>query len=356
MTNLVSLTLQGVSCQLPDGRVLFSQLHEQFDRRPTGLVGRNGVGKSVLARILAGERAPTAGRCVRVGTAHYLAQQVSLKPGQTVAGLVGVQGIIDALHRIKGGSTRPEDFDAVRERWDIHQQLHQELAASRLDDLQADTPATRLSGGEAMRVALIGAFLSGADLLILDEPTHHLDRDHRRALLDQLQRWTGGLIVVSHDRGLLETMSRIVELSSLGLKSYGGGYSFYAQAKAQEREHALQQLELRKNERRREERALSEQRERLERRQARGAKQAAEANQAPILLGRQKDRSEASGGKLRAKQEAARDALSLRVREAAQQVGRFGIPLETELVRVEADRAAEFGVADAHHSSFLWPL
>lgn len=320
MTNLVSLTLQGVSCQLPDGRVLFSQLHEQFDRRPTGLVGRNGVGKSVLARILAGERAPTAGRCVRVGTAHYLAQQVSLKPGQTVADLVGVQGIIDALHRIEGGSTRPEDFDAVRERWDIHQQLCQELAASRLDDLQADTPATQLSGGEAMRVALIGAFLCGADLLILDEPTHHLDRDNRRALLDQLQRWTGGLIVVSHDRGLLETMSRIVELSSLGLKSYGGGYSFYAQAKAQEREHALQQLELRKNERRREERALSEQRERLERRQARGAKQAAEANQAPILLGRQKDRSEASGGKLRAKQEQARDALSLRVREAAKQV------------------------------------
>lgn len=320
MTNHVSLTLQGVCFQLPDGRALFSDLDESFDGRRTGVVGRNGVGKTVLARILAGELAPSAGRCLRSGRVHYLTQQTAPQPGQSVAGLAGVQPVIDALRRIEGGSTRQEDFDAVGERWDMRERLQQELAASGLSHLRHDTPATQLSGGEAMRVALAGAFLSGADVLILDEPSNHLDREHRRALITQLQRWPGGLIVVSHDRELLETMERIVELSALGLHSYGGGYGFYAQARAQEREQAQILLDQRKAERRREERALVEQRERLEHRLSRGARQAAQANQAPILLGRQKERNESSSGRLRAQQDEARERLSQRVRDAAAQV------------------------------------
>ncbi|MCG4787903.1 hypothetical protein L0N33_21520, partial [Roseburia faecis] len=77
-----------------------------------------------------------------------------------------------------------------------------------------------------MRVALMGALMSEADLLILDEPTNHLDRQHRMALHEQLERWPNGLLVISHDRDLLERMERILELSSLGLTGYGGGYSF----------------------------------------------------------------------------------------------------------------------------------
>ncbi|HEY0915745.1 MAG TPA: ATP-binding cassette domain-containing protein, partial [Solimonas sp.] len=236
MTNPVSLTLQGVCFQLPDGRALFSELDERFDSRRTGLVGRNGVGKSVLARIMAGELSPTAGRCLRSGPVHYLAQQTTPPPDQTVAGLAGMQPMIEALRRIEAGGTRQKDFDAVGDRWDLRERLQQELAASGLPRLRHDTPAAQLSGGEAMRVALAGAFLSGADLLILDEPSNHLDREHRQALRDQLQHWNGGLIVVSHDRELLETMERIVELSALGLRSYGGGYRFYEQVRMQERE------------------------------------------------------------------------------------------------------------------------
>ena len=93
-----------------------------------------------------------------------------------------------------------------------------------------------------MRVALMGAFLSQADLLILDEPTNHLDNQHRLALHEQLQQWPNGLLVISHDRDLLENMERIVELSSLGLTSYAGGVSFYAQAKAKQLHRAQQQL------------------------------------------------------------------------------------------------------------------
>ncbi|TFW30763.1 ABC-F family ATP-binding cassette domain-containing protein [Massilia horti] len=319
MTNTY-LALESVSYVLPDGRTLFSDLREQFDSRHTGLVGRNGTGKTVLAHMLAGQLQPTTGRCVRSGSVHYLAQQVSHPALCTVAGLAGVQDTLDALARIEAGSTEPQDFDAVGDRWDIHQRLGHELERNGLGHLDVTTPAATLSGGEAMRIALIGATLSDADFLILDEPSNHLDRPNRQALIEQLQTWARGLLVISHDRQLLETMERIVELSSLGLQSYGGNYTFYAQCKTQERQNALQQLDQRKLERQREEQAMREQRERQERRQARGNQHGKDANQAKILLGRQKERSESSAGKQRQQHAASREQLAQRVREAAQQV------------------------------------
>ncbi|GAA5232624.1 ABC-F family ATP-binding cassette domain-containing protein [Verticiella sediminum] len=314
------LTLKGVSYVLSDGRTLFSDLNETFDQRPTGLVGRNGAGKTVLARMLAGQIQPTTGRCLRAGSVRYLAQQVSPPEGSTVADLAGMRHTLDALARIEAGSSAPEDFDAVGDDWDIRQRLRQALERNGLDPLDATTPADTLSGGEAMRVALIGAMLSDADFLILDEPSNHLDRPNRQALIEQLHDWPRGLLVVSHDRQLLESLARIVDLSSLGLRSYGGNYTFYVQSKAQERQTALQQLEQRKLERQREEQAMREQRERQERRLARGSRHGKEANQAKILLDRQKERSEASAGKLRQQHALAQQQLAQRVREAAQQV------------------------------------
>lgn len=342
MTN-THLLLKNVSHVLPDGRTLFSDLHEQFDMRPTGLVGRNGIGKTLLARILAGLLQPTSGHCQCSGIVHYLAQQVAHPDGSTVATLAGVKHKLDALTRIESGSTAQGDFDTVGDHWNMHQRLRYELEHYNLSHLEADTPASILSGGEAMRVSLIGAMLSDADFVILDEPSNHLDRPNRQALIEQLQRWPRGLIVVSHDRSLLEFMERIVELSSLGLHSYGGNYSFYADAKAHERQNALQNLDERKLERQRQEQAMRKQRERQEQRQARGNRQGKKANQAKILLDRQKERSETSSGTLIQKQASSRAQLNQRVREAAQQVEDksqitlHDIPITQAVKRIVAD-------------------
>jgi len=314
------LALKGVSHVLPDGRTLFVDLNESFDLRATGLVGRNGVGKTLMARILTGQLQPSAGHCLCSGSVHYLAQQVACPAGATVADLAGVRRTLAALARIESGSTAAEDFDAVGDHWDIRQRLGHELERNDLGHLEAATPASTLSGGEAMRVALIGALLSEADFLILDEPSNHLDRPNRQALIEQLERWRRGLIVISHDRQLLDTMERIVELSGQGLRSYGGNYSFYAERKAEERQNALDQLNQRKLERLREQRAMRQQRERQERRQARGNREGKAANQAKVLLDRQKERSENSAGALNQKQADTRAQLNQRVREAAQQV------------------------------------
>lgn len=314
------LTLEGVSFVLPDGRSLFTGLDAVFDHRPTGLVGRNGAGKTVLARLLAGQLAPSAGRCLRDGRVHYLAQQVTPGAGTTVADIAGVRPALDALRRIEAGSSAPADFETLDERWDIRQQLAAALERQGLDPLPPDTPARRLSGGQLMRVALAGALLSRADHLILDEPSNHLDHPGRAALLDQLTAWRGGLLVISHDRRLLDRMERIVELSAHGLRSYGGGYARYAAQRADEQAAAQDLLAHRRNERRHERQALAAQRERMARRDARGQRLGRAANQAKILLGRQRERSEQSTARLLQQHAATRERLDREVRDAAARV------------------------------------
>ncbi|UVM54170.1 ATP-binding cassette domain-containing protein [Pseudomonas sp. B21-012] len=319
MTNTSILTLDSVTLALPDGRLLFSDLVETFDQRRTGLVGRNGVGKSLLAQVLAGRLPPSEGRCLRRGRVHYVGQHLA-DADATVADLAQVREVIDALLRIEAGSTQDADFDCVGERWDIRERLQAQLDLHGLGQLNWAHCAAALSGGQAMRVALLGAFVSDADYLILDEPSNHLDATSREALMTLLEGWNKGLLVISHDRALLERMERIVELSPLGLSSYGGNYSFYAQCKSAQTEQAERTLERLKLERQRQARELQQQRERRQRQQSRASKAARSANQAKILLDRQQQRSETTAGKQQRDHQAARQALNAQVRDAAQQV------------------------------------
>lgn len=311
------LALDSVSYSLPDGRSLFSGLTQQFDSRRTGLVGRNGAGKSVLARLLAGQLAPTHGRCTRSGSVHYLPQAAGDGAAQSVADLAGIGAVTRALARIEAGSIDAADFDAVGERWDIAQRLRHALAGQGLAHVSLDTPAAALSGGAAMRVALAGAMLADPDILILDEPSNHLDGVQRQVLADRLRAWPKGLLVISHDRELLGAMERIVELSAHGLRSYGGNFAFYEEARRQEQDSARHAFEHARLELKRDEQSRREQRERQERRQAHGKRDGKEANQAAILLGRGKERSEGSAGRLRQQHEAARAGQLARVQDAA---------------------------------------
>lgn len=319
MTNIF-LSLHSVSYALPDGRVIFSDLTETFDTRHTGLVGRNGVGKTLLGKILNGELAPSSGRCTSHVTVYYLSQRIREEGHATVADLAGLSSVLAALQRVESGNAADDDFDKLDGRWDIRQQLRENLERYGLGHLIAGTPTSILSGGETMRVALLGAMLSDADFLILDEPTNHIDQPSRQELIRQLQQWTKGLLVISHDRQLLETMERIVELSSLGLHSYGGNYSFYALRKSLEQENARSTLAQCKLEQKRQENALREQQERQARREAHGSRNGRGANQAKILLGRQKSRSQETSGKIHQQMLAAREQLNEQVRSAAQKV------------------------------------
>ncbi|MEQ9728399.1 ATP-binding cassette domain-containing protein [Pseudomonas sp. WHRI 8822A] len=320
MTNSPVIALERVSFHFPNGQPLFDALSETFDTRHTGLVGRNGAGKSVLGRLLAGRLQPTVGRITGQAQVAYLPQDIEVANGARVVDLMGFAAPFDALGRIYAGCMDEDDVETLEGRWDIAERLHAALHDEGLGHLALQTPAAMLSGGERTRVALLGMLLSGADLLILDEPSNHLDQASRQRLYERLRQWPGGLLVISHDRQLLEGMQRIVELSPGGLRAYGGNYSVYRDALLRERQAAQHGLEHARTERKRGERALQAQQQRQQRRAANGARAARDSNQAPILLGRQKSRSEASAGRLQQRLQEARSGLDGAVREAAAQV------------------------------------
>lgn len=312
-----SLTLDRVSYRLADGRPLFSDLSFSFEPVATGLVGANGAGKSVLARLLAGQLSPDDGRVHRSGQV-FLLPTPGYPPRGTVGELAGVGAELAALARIEAGSIDEADFACVGDHWDLRERLQQQWQAMQLPaDLDPAQPASRLSGGQAMQVVLSGAWASGADWLILDEPSNHLDARHRHQLYVQLQQWQGGLLAISHDRGLLAQMVQIVELDAHGLHRYGGPWQHYADTRAAEREAAAAQLEHARAQHRQQQRSAREQNERQQQRQARGNREAREANQAPILLGRQKQRAEASHGRAKQIQSDRLQASAAQVRAAA---------------------------------------
>jgi ATPase subunit of ABC transporter with duplicated ATPase domains len=351
-----TLTLDRVTCTLPDGRVLFSDLSTSFDTTPTGLVGRNGVGKSVLGRLLAGTVSPAAGQIHRQGRVRLLAQHSGTPVGR-IADLAGVAPVLDALTRIEAGSVSEQDFARVGEQWTLREQLQTQWRQLGLPALDPEAPARQLSGGQAMQVALAGALVSGADALVLDEPSNHLDRAHRHRLIDVLAQWRGGLIVISHDRQLLRQMPRIVELTAGGLHSFGGDYDHYVGQKQQTQRAAEAALAHHRQARRQQQVADREQRERQAHRQARATRDARTANQAPILLGGMKHRSEHSAGRREAQRMERRAELDARVRQAATQVEEAteiallgpvvspGPEVSAELVEVRLPWAAAGGAA-----------
>ena len=285
-----AITLSRLSWQTPDGRDLFSHLDLTFGRERTGLVGRNGSGKTSLLRLISGEIAPREGTVAVTGTIGILEQT----PGdETLADLFGVRDALAILDRAELGQATESDLDTAD--WLLPSRLEAALAAVGLD-ISPDTHLSRLSGGQRTRAALAALVFAEPDWLLLDEPTNHLDRDGRRAVHDLLANWKGGAVVVSHDRELLDAMDAIVELTPKGATRYGGNWTHYRQRKAEEtaaaeavRDEAERRLD-------RTQRAAQTAVERKARKDSGGRKKAAKGDMPNILLGAMKNRSENTGG------------------------------------------------------------
>eukprot|EP01034_Spumella_vulgaris_P044644 gene44644-55555_t len=267
-----SISLRQLTLALPCGRVLFDRLDATFHAGRTGVVGANGAGKSLLARAMAGMVSPDSGAVLREGRVVHVPQEVRPAAGDTVAAVAGLAPLFDALRRIDAGEVRSNDLDLLEGRWNVAAEFAQALADCGMQQLRPGDSAGRLSGGELMRLALAGAFLSQADGLLLDEPTNHLDRAGRAWLHARLLAWRGGAVVVSHDRELLDAMDRIVELDADGLHSYGGNYSHYLTQREAADNAARGALEHACNERDASQRALRKQHDGQQARAARNAR------------------------------------------------------------------------------------
>ena len=311
---LVSLNQLGF--QFANGATLFKALNLNFDGQPTAIVGRNGVGKSVLARLIAGHLQPTSGSVARSASTHYVAQTFVTPSGQSVAEATGAATVLSALERLKLGGATPEDFDLIGEHWDLAQRLRQMLDEAGLTDITATDLTENLSGGQQARIALIGALLSQAQLLLLDEPTNHLDTAGRQWLMSSLERWHGGLIIVSHDRQLLEHMQRIVELTPLGASVFSGRFSEFAEHRRVHQQAAQAQLDQARIERQRERTRRQREHDTIQRHAAGSRRNAQTANVSGFERAALKAAARDIMGHVKVGRQARKSDLDERVREA----------------------------------------
>ena len=203
------MTVNSVAARTPDGRGLFDNLTLAFGRERTAVVGRNGVGKTTLLRLVAGLAEPAEGAISRAGTVGWLAQAQTPGDDETVAETLGVAAPLAILHRVLAGEGSLDDMAEAD--WTLEERMQAALAEVGLADLALDRRTADLSGGEQTRLRLAGLKLAAPDLLVLDEPTNHLDAEARAMIADVVADWPGGVVLVSHDRALLRRVDRIVE-------------------------------------------------------------------------------------------------------------------------------------------------
>ncbi len=312
--------LHQLTCQFADGETLFGPLDLAFDRQRCGLVGRNGVGKTQLLRLIAGLDQPGNGHVESHAALAYVAQQPEIAPHTTLAQLLGYGEVFAALARLEQGRPLADDIDRLEGRWDLNDRLQNAFAAAGLPAFDPLRSASSLSGGERMRASLCGALLGEADFLLLDEPTNHLDSAGRAWLYQQLDQWRGGLLIASHDRQLLGRMERIVELTPGALRSYGGNYEDYRRQRDTEQQAARADLEHAREERRRTRARQQKEHDMSQRRSAQTLRVVDTLNIASFERVAYKSAAKESLGTLRKQHQDRRDSLDAAVREAYQRV------------------------------------
>lgn len=315
-----SISVNDLFFSWPDGTIVLDGLDLAIGPGRHGLIGHNGSGKSTLLALIAGDLTPQAGSIAIDGSLARLPQDPGADAHQSVGDVLGIADKLAARGRMDAGDVRPSDFDVIGDDWDIAERTTAELARLGLGHLTPDRPVRTLSGGELVLLSLIALLLQRPAILLLDEPTNNLDRDARTRLIDVISTWRGTLVIVSHDRELLNAMDDIGELRGGGIAWYGGGYDDYEAAVAVEQEAAERALRAAEADVRTQKRELIESQGKLARRRRYGQKMNDQKREPKIVMGNRKRAAEVSAGKLTGLHEERLTAAGAQLDEAESRV------------------------------------
>ncbi|MFE3551498.1 ABC-F family ATP-binding cassette domain-containing protein [Streptomyces kronopolitis] len=294
-----SIVCTGLDFAWPDGTPVLADFPLTVGPGRTGLIGLNGAGKSTLLKLIAGELTPAAGSIKVAGEVGYLPQHAPLDTLLRVDEVLGIAGARAALHAIEGGDAREEHFTALGDDWDVEERARATLDQLGLPGLDLDRTIGEVSGGECVLLRLAALLLRRPDVLLLDEPTNNLDRAARERLYTAVDGWSKVLVVVSHDRELLQLVDRIADLRDGEVHWYGGNYAAYEEALAVEQEAAERMLRVAEADVQRQKRELSEAQVKLARRVRYGNKMAANKREPKIVMNERKRAAQVSAGKHR---------------------------------------------------------
>ncbi|SDP21084.1 ATPase components of ABC transporters with duplicated ATPase domains [Streptomyces sp. cf386] len=294
-----SITCTSLSFTWPDGSPVFEGLDVAFGPGRTGLVGVNGSGKSTLLKLIAGELTPADGTARVVGEVGYLPQNVTLDTGLKVDEALGIAAQRAALHAIEAGDVAEEHFETVGDDWDVEERALATLGELGLGHVELDRTIGEVSGGESVLLRLAALLLRRPDVLLLDEPTNNLDLYARRRLYAAVESWPGVMVVVSHDRELLDLVDQIADLRSGEITWYGGNYSAYEEVLATEQEAAERMVRVAEADLKKQKRELVDAQVKLARRKRYGQKMWDQKREPKIVMGARKRAAQESAGKHR---------------------------------------------------------
>jgi len=294
-----SISCTSLSFVWPDGTAVFEGLDVAFGPGRTGLVGVNGSGKSTLLKLVAGELTPVDGVVRVAGEVGYLPQNVTLDTALKVDEALGIADKRAALHAIEAGDVAEEHFETVGDDWDVEERALATLGELGLGHVELDRTIGEVSGGESVLLRLAALLLRRPDVLLLDEPTNNLDLYARRRLYTAVESWPGVMVVVSHDRELLDLVDQIADLRSGEIAWYGGNYSAYEEALATEQEAAERMVRVAEADLKKQKRELVDAQVKLARRKRYGQKMWDQKREPKIVMGARKRAAQESAGKHR---------------------------------------------------------
>ncbi|MER5864874.1 ABC-F family ATP-binding cassette domain-containing protein [Kitasatospora sp. NPDC002040] len=293
-----SIRCTDLGFEWPDGRSVLHDFQLVVGPGRTGLIGLNGAGKSTLLRLLAGELVPTSGGIRIGGELGYLPQDLTLDTTQRVDQALGIRAAREALHAIEAGSVEERHFTAVGTDWDVEERATATLAKLGLGRLGLDRTVGGLSGGEAVLLHLAALLLRRPDVLLLDEPTNNLDRRARSLLYEAVAGWPGVMVIVSHDRELLQHVDQIADLRDGAVTWYGGNFADYERTVEAQQETAERLLRAAESDVQRQQRDLVDSRTRRERSASYGKQRAVRRNDPKVFSGKLKRQAQETAGRL----------------------------------------------------------
>ncbi len=292
-----SLTCTDLFFAWPDGDVQFDGLTFVAGPVRSGLVGRNGTGKSTLLRLIAGRLTPQRGSIRVSGELGYLPQDLTLDTSLRVDQALGIDVVRQAINAIEAGDASDENFAAVGDGWDVEERAEAMLGKLGLGSIDLDRSVGELSGGETILLGLAAELLRRPDVLLLDEPTNNLDLGARRHLYDAVDQFRGALLIVSHDRELLDRVDQIGDLRKGEVTWYGGNLTAYEEAVAVEQDAAERQVRAAESDVKKQKRELIEARMKMDRRRAAGQRAFEQGGIPKIVAGGLKRSAQVSAGK-----------------------------------------------------------
>lgn len=230
----MGLIVKSLNYVHPDNEALFHDLNFILnDGEKAALVGINGAGKSTLLRLVSQKLELTSGEISFSDAPWYVPQHLGEFDTWSVARALGADKKLNALQAILGGDTDEHQFTQLDDDWDIENKVKKALEKWDLGEIHENRLLGSLSGGQKTKVFLAAMDMNSPDLILLDEPSNHLDINTRMKLYAMILQSKSTMLIVSHDRTLLNLMNKTLELNEKGMEVFGGNFDFYQQKKTE---------------------------------------------------------------------------------------------------------------------------